>query len=194
MCRGDLAAYARGSPAALHRALGVIARSTGQFAARAVELGCAGVYFAMQSATASAFSEVEYREFGLPYDLAALSPTLGKSWFNVAHIHGADIMFDLVKDYPVQAISWHVWETPPSPAEFLRLAPGKTIVGGLQRRDITAGNKTELRRQIADMMASTGGRRLVLAPGCVIRAPFDQDCLDFVRREIDGYTLDPALQ
>ncbi len=188
MCRGDLARYVRESPEALRRALAVIARTTGEFAARAVDLGCAGVYFAMQSATTKSFTSGEYAEFGVPYDLEALAPVAARSWFNIAHIHGDDILFDLVKDYPVQGISWHVWETAPSPAEFQAIAPGKTIVGGLQRFHITDGNRQELKKQVADMMEITGGRRLVLAPGCVIRAPFDQGCLDFVRAEISKYS------
>lgn len=172
------------APEAAHAALGNIARSSGQFALRAIESGAAGVYFAMQSATTDSFTEAQYDEFGAPYDLLALSAVKGRSWFNIAHVHGENIMFDKVADYPVEAFSWHVWETAPTVAEFKKRVPEKTIVGGLQRFHITEGRTDLLARQIEDMFAETGGRRLILAPGCVIRAPFDEACLEYVRSEI----------
>lgn len=175
------------APASVHAALKNIALSTGAFAVRTIEVGAAGVYFAMQSATTDSFSGPEYDEFGVPYDLQVLDAVAGRSWFNIAHIHGENIMFDKVAGYPVQGISWHVWETEPTVSEFLKRAPGKTIVGGLQRFHITEGRKDLLAQQIRDMFAETGGRRLILAPGCVIRAPFDEECLEFVRSEIAGH-------
>ena len=97
------------------------------------------------------------------------------------HIHGDDIMFTLLKDYPVQAISWHVWETAPSVESFLESATDKSIVGGLQRFHITDNLRSELSKEIADMAEITGGKRLFLAPGCVIRAPFDMNTLKFIK-------------
>jgi uroporphyrinogen decarboxylase len=172
------------APEAVHSALAKIAKSTGEFAARTIDTGAAGVYFAMQSSTTDSFTEAQYDEFGVPYDVLTLSAIEGRSWFNIAHVHGENIMFDKVADYPVQAFSWHVWETKPTVAEFRTRAPSKTIVGGLQRFHITEGRKDLLAEQIREMFAETGGRRLILAPGCVIRAPFDEDCLEFVRTEI----------
>jgi uroporphyrinogen decarboxylase len=40
-------------------------------------------------------------------------------WFNLVHLHGTHVMFDLVADYPAQVINWHDQETPPSLAEAL---------------------------------------------------------------------------
>lgn len=37
----------------------------------------------------------------MPYDLQVLEGARD-GWFNAIHAHGDDIMFDLVKDYPVQ--------------------------------------------------------------------------------------------
>ena len=48
----------------------------------------------------------------MPYDLQVLEGARD-GWFNAIHAHGDDIMFDLVKDYPVQVFNWHVWESLP---------------------------------------------------------------------------------
>lgn len=173
------------SPTYVKNALEAIAETMGNFAQAAINRGCAGVFFATQLATKSLLSESEYNEFGVYYDRLVLNKIRKQSWFNVIHIHGNDIMFNLIKDYPVEAVSWHVWETDPTVQMFLDLAPDKCIVGGLQRFDITKARKEELADQIASMIQQTNKKRLLLAPGCVIRAPFASDVLHFIRNEIN---------
>jgi uroporphyrinogen decarboxylase len=171
-------------PDKVKTALDVITASTIRFALRALELGCAGVYFASQMSTYDSLTEAEYREFGVNYDLRVLQAIQPFSWFNVMHVHGNNIMFNAVKDYPVQGISWHVWETAPLVQEFLSSVKTTCIVGGLQRFRITNNLRTELSEEISTMAKLTGKRRLFLAPGCVIRAPFDWDTLSFIRQAI----------
>ncbi|MDU4961778.1 MAG: uroporphyrinogen decarboxylase family protein [Sporomusaceae bacterium] len=173
-------AHMRTDPELVKAGLEVIAESTLRFAQQAMELGCAGVYFASQMSCYDAVSEADYAEFGVPYDLAVLQPLQQSGWLHVMHIHGNNIMFPLLKQYPVQGISWHVGETAPTVADFLA-ATDKCIVGGLQRFHITDGKLTELAEEAADMIKITGGKRLLLAPGCVIRAPFDWQTLFYIR-------------
>jgi uroporphyrinogen decarboxylase len=177
--------HLRTHPQMVKHGLSTIAACTARFAARAVELGCAGLYLASQMSQRSQLGEKEYREFGVPFDLEVLGAVEGRSWFNVVHIHGDDIMFGLLESYPVQGISWHVWETKPTVEEFIAADGAKCIVGGLRRFMITSGNLPELTRDISEMMRITGGRRLMLAPGCVVRAPYDQETLRYLRRTID---------
>lgn len=176
--------HMKSDPDKVKAALDVIAASTIKFACRALQLGCAGVYFASQMSCYDNLTEEEYSDFGAEYDLKVLNAVQKLSWFNVMHIHGNNIMFNLLKDYPVQGISWHVWETAPSAQEFLDAKTDKCIVGGLQRFHITNGLRNELAMEVANMTKLTGGRRLILAPGCVIRAPFDWDTLLFVKEAV----------
>ena len=177
--------HLRTHPRSLKQGLSRIAACTARFAVRAIELGCAGLYFASQMSQRSLLAEEEYREFGVPYDLEVLEAVEGGSWFNVVHIHGNGIMFGLLEDYPVQGISWHVWETKPTVEEFVAADNAKCIVGGLRRSMITSGNRPELAKDVSGMMRITGGRRLMLAPGCVVRAPCDLETLRYLRRTID---------
>ena len=57
--------------------------------------GLAGIYYAVQMANYGDLSEAEYREFGEPYDRRILAAA-GDLPFNLVHLHGADVMFDLV--------------------------------------------------------------------------------------------------
>ena len=172
-------------PRRLKQGLSRIAACTARFAVRAIELGCAGLYFASQMSQRSLLAEEEYREFGVPYDLEVLEAVEGGSWFNVVHIHGDDILFGLLEGYPVQGISWHVWETRPTVEDFIAADSAKCIVGGLRRSMITSDNFPELAKDVSGMMRITGGRRLMLAPGCVVRAPYDKETLRYLRRTID---------
>jgi uroporphyrinogen decarboxylase len=178
--------HLRSDPQRVRAGLDIITASTIAFAVRAVEMGCAGLYFASQASQRGVLGEREYAAFGVPWDLRVLDAVRGGSWFNVLHAHGDDIMFDLLKDYPVHGISWHVWETGPSIGEFVAARTGKTIVGGLRRNQITQGARGEIEKDIDESLRLSGGRRLFLAPGCVIRAPYDRETLLFLRRRAAG--------
>ena len=43
-------------------------------------------------------------------------------------------------------------------------------------------HKNEIEREIYETLKQTGGRKVILSPGCVIRYPLDEDMLSFVRR------------
>jgi uroporphyrinogen decarboxylase len=130
------------------------------------ETGIAGVFLALQHATYGLLTEAEYQEFGRPFDLRILEATEGL-WLNLLHLHGKDVMFDLVADYPVQAINWHDQETPPSLGEALDRFPG-ALVGGLRQWEtMLSGTPDWVRAEAQAAIEETGGRRLVVGTGCV---------------------------
>ncbi len=162
----------RQRPAEMKAALDVITQSTVRFVEAARETGIAGIFLALQHASYDLLSEAEYREFGRPYDLRILEATQG-CWFNLLHLHGNNVMFDLAADYPVQAINWHDQETPPSLKEALGRFPG-ALVGGLRQIEtMLRGTPEQVRAEVEAARAQTGGRRLIIGTGCVtpITAP-----------------------
>jgi len=61
-------------------------------------------------------------------------------------------------------------------------------MGGLNRTDITNRNFGAIQNQIYRSFQMTGGRNLILTPGCVIRYPLDDEMLAFIgaaRNEIE---------
>jgi uroporphyrinogen decarboxylase len=89
------------------------------------------------------------------------------------HIHGENIMFDLLASYPVDMINWHDRLTAPSLAQGLTKVKG-AVVGGVEERNLlVSGSVEDVRSQVRDAIAQTGGRRLIVGPGCVagIAAP-----------------------
>jgi uroporphyrinogen decarboxylase len=162
----NLLVHLRRWPDALHAGLETITATTIRFveAARATEI--AGIFYAVQHAQYRLLSEEEYRAFGRPYDLRILEAALGL-WLNVLHLHGNDVMVDLLADYPVQVINWHYREMWPSLAEAQERFGG-AVCGGLQQWEVMVrGTPEAVRVQAADAITQTGGRRFILGTGCV---------------------------
>jgi uroporphyrinogen decarboxylase len=168
----------QGGGPAIHRALEAITQTTCELVRQATALGADGIFFASQMSNYDVMDEETYREFGAPYDIRVLESSTG--WFNALHAHGDDIMFGVLKDYPVQVFNWHVWDSLPDLKEGAGLT-GKCVMGGLRRSDITEGNRNALRSQIYRCVDALKGRGHILTPGCVIRYPLDEQMLRFVK-------------
>ncbi len=163
---GRLFSDLRQHPDALKAGLETITESTLRFIETIGETGMAGVFLALQHASYDLLTEAEYREFGRPYDLRILEATQD-FWFNLLHVHGRNIMFDPVADYPAQAINWHDQETPPSLKEATARFPG-ALVGGLRQEETMAlGTPDQVRAEVGAAIQQTGGRRLIIGTGCV---------------------------
>lgn len=184
LSRGALREHIRnGHGGLVKQALNAIAETTANLAVEAVRLGADGVFFASQLSSYDILTVAEYREYGMPYDLRVLDAARD-GWFNILHAHGDNIMFELLRDYPVAVFNWHVWETLPALDEAYALS-GKCLMGGLNRTDITDGNRNALQNQIFECQKRMGGRNHILTPGCVIRHPLDAETLAYVRRTKD---------
>lgn len=163
----------------IHKALSAITETTSNFIKKAIELGISGVFFASQMSSLNFLTEDQYREYGVPYDLKVLEAA-SKGWFNILHIHGTNIMFNLLKDYPVQAINWHVWETQPD-LKSARKITDKCLVGGIVRNKITEMNEKAVYEQIYKSLEQSKGYKHILTPGCVIRYPINYEMLLYIK-------------
>lgn len=171
-------------PGQVHAGLETITRTTVKFVAACLPLGIAGIYYAMQLASTSQLTEAEYARLGEPYDRRVLS-AVRECWFTMLHLHGSDVMFDLAARYPVQAINWHDRETRPSLKEGKARFAG-AVCGGLARwDDLLKAEPDRVREQIADAIAQTGGRRLIVASGCVAPVTAPLSNLRAVREAVE---------
>jgi len=172
-------------PDAVRRGLEVITEATCAFARETLARGCAGIFLAIQEATRSAYDERAYLAYGEPYDRRVLEAAKSAGgWFNAVHVHGDDILFDVIKDYDVDALNWHIGETPPSIAEYRGASGSRPILGGLQRGHITGRDRAGIEADIARSIQETNARGLLLAPACVIRHPVDDVTLRWTAERI----------
>jgi uroporphyrinogen decarboxylase len=165
--------HLRKSPEALEAGLRVITDVTIALAEDALKAGAHGFFFATQLATTDVLTEQEYRRFGMRFDLEFFGSVQKKTRINMLHIHGENIMFDLLAGYPAEMLNWHDRLTAPPLKGALGSFKG-ALVGGVEERELLAtGSEAAVRAQVRDAVAQTGGRRLVVGPGCVaaIAAP-----------------------
>jgi uroporphyrinogen decarboxylase len=164
----------RSHPDAVHRALRALAETTARFAVASLRAGADAIFFATQMATAKRVTRDEFVVFGKQYDLQLLEAIrAAKPDFIFCHVHGLDIYFDEVMNYPVDVLNWHDRLTAPSlkeAREILRTANNrKTIAGGIDEWNVLAKkSREEALAQARDAMVQAGERGFILAAGCVI--------------------------
>ena len=169
----------------LRQALGPITQTVSDFVQACLEAGADGIFYATQSATTAMFTEDEFREFGMENDLRVLESIKGKAKLVVLHIHGMDVMFDLLAGYPVDVINWHDRRTPPGLREALtRCTQG--LAGGINERDtLPKATAERVDAEVADAIAQTSGRRLIVAPGCVMPVTTPEEIITATRCAVE---------
>lgn len=153
-------------PDAVKAGLAVLTESILRFIEALKTTGAAGIFLAVQHASYDLLTEEEYRTIGKPLDLQILAATEGM-WFNLVHLHGSHVMFDLLADYPAQVINWHDLETPPSLSEALSRTK-MALCGGLRQWEtMVYGTPEAVRAEALQAIAATKGHRFILGTGCV---------------------------
>ena len=185
-------------PEAVHHALQVITETTKGFVKANIEAGVSGFFFANQCATYDFMTDTEYAEFVKPYDLQVINAFKGKTWFNVCHIHGKNIMFDTVAKYPLEVLNWHDRQTGPTLAEA-REKTGKVFLGGLREGPEIVGSHLvydsvmakdgasaeSIKAHIREAIAMVNGKGLIIGPGCVADPRSPEACLKAVREAVE---------
>lgn len=158
------------NPDALRAALDVIVETFAAYAQATLEAGASGIFFATTGwASADALTEEQYRRFGREYDVRVIQAFAGKAPLNVLHNCGEHIYFDLLSDYPVEAISWAA-TLPGNPS----LAEGKertirAVMGGVnEKTTLPNGTPEQVDEEVRQAIKETDGRRVLIAPGCSI--------------------------
>lgn len=157
--------YLREEPEALHGGLTRITEVTQRFTVETLSAGADGIFYATQCATAAYMKEEEYEEFGRPYDLQVLDAA-ALAELRLLHLHGREVMFDLLTDYPVDAINWHDRQTPPTLAEARARYSG-CLAGGLDQETLAGGAPEAVADQVRNAITQTHRERLVVTAGCV---------------------------
>lgn len=165
-------------PEAVHSALKAITQTTIDFVKANIEVGVSGFFFATQCATYDFLDDKMFAEFCKPYDYQVINAYKDITYFNVMHIHGSNIMFDTVLDYPVTCINWHDRHTDPD-MKTARQKTSKTFLGGILEVPVIIKGALEyhsilqrstpeqIKTHVKEAIDMVGGRGLIVGPGCV---------------------------
>ncbi|GGL51746.1 uroporphyrinogen decarboxylase family protein [Sporolactobacillus putidus] len=184
----------RENPAIIKQALDIITETTINFVKANIEAGVSGFFFATKSATRDLFTETEYKEFGVPYDLKVIHSYNKQTFFNIAHIHGPNNLFHLIAAYPVNCLNWHDRWVSPSLAEARKITD-KCLLGGIRevpyfdehnriiRKSLLVdGSVNEVENHVREAIREVDGKGLILGPGCVADQEASEKNIYAVRR------------
>lgn len=160
----------RRQPEVVLPALEKVAAALIDFSRRSIEAGAAGVFYAISGyAGKDVMPESVYRELVLPLDRKVVEAMPSSAWFNVLHLCGSKLNFELSRELPVHAVSWSIHnQGNPSLGEGQKIA-GRAVMGGLgQRSTLIYGPTTRIEQEARHAIAETGGRGLLIAPGCSV--------------------------
>lgn len=137
------------------------------FSNSCLKAGADGIFYFTQLATYDLLTKQEYDNFGKTYDNYVLS-NLYQNALLIFHIHGLNIMFDLLKDYSVHIFNWHDRLTKPSLCEAKKIFNG-ALLGGIDEDNVLMkGSVDDVKRQVRDAIKQTNGKGLIIGPGCVL--------------------------
>lgn len=178
--------HLRAFPEAVQQGLQTITASAERFIHAAARAGVDGVFYAVQHAQARLLTRDEFAVFGRAFDLRVLRAT-GDLWCNVLHLHGRNVYFDDILDYPVQIVNWHDRETAPS-LEQARPKWVGTLCGGLALGTLVAGNANDVVREAQEAISVTGGTGFILSTGCVVPMVTPPNQITAARNSVDPPT------
>lgn len=181
----------RRAPEMVERGLATITEVTIRFAREAIASGAHGVFFATQLASHRLLTQDEYARFGRPYDLQVLESVADQARLNMLHVHGMDVMFDVLARYPAGMMNWHDRLTDPGLGEAARGFPG-LLVGGLEENDTLLGPVQGIERQVHEALQQVPDGRLVLAPGCVMRIDTPDESIKAVFTAAESFRCSTA--
>ena len=140
------------------------------FGLACLEAGADGFFFATQLASPEVLPEETYRRLGVPYDLRVLDSLDDNegAWLTVLHLHGSRPLFNLANEYSVDAVNWHDRETEPMLGDAMSLTQRGLAAGIARSGPIALGDVESTVTEVRNAIDQTGGRRLIVAPGCVV--------------------------
>jgi uroporphyrinogen decarboxylase len=156
-------------PDLMATALETIGAMLADFVRRSLAAGADGIFYGIGGAASSAaLARSEYEKLLLPHDLALLE-AIPPGTLVIVHLCGAELHFDLARESRADAISWATAERGnPSLAEGRELC-GLAVVGGVAEVSaLVDGSPSDVRRAVRTAIDETGGRGVVVAPGCSV--------------------------
>ncbi len=154
-------------PQALHDALDRVADNLIAYAQKALSIGASGIFMSVPAAKEIVSREV-FLTFVKPYATKVFKAVSGLGPMNTAHIHGDDLYFDDVLDFPVDVFSW--WDRGPhGPSlEHVQQRIGGCVMGGIDQTLLTRRSPAFLKAHVREGVGLGGDRRFFLANGCSI--------------------------
>ena len=160
----------RERPEVVTSALNAIGETVLRFNELALGEGIGGIFYSIQTASASILDEETYARFGEPWDRRVLEALQPRSSLTVVHCHGDRLAFERLARLPGHVWNWDDRVAGPTLAAGAAQVSG-AVCGGLdQWRTLRDAGPDAAVGEAEDAVAQVDGRGLIVAPGCVLMA------------------------
>ena len=184
LCGKKLMEHYRANPEGVMQALRAIAVSLSDYADAWVDEGGDGIYYALDGAQTTTMTQDEYREIFMPLDKIVLNRAMEKGAFNVLHIHGENIMFDMLHDLPSHVLEWSDRLTRPTLSEGRGIHQG-CIAGGINEMEIKDKTPDEVVDEARSAIAEAGSVGFILTCGCAVPTDTPEENLFAIRQAVE---------
>jgi uroporphyrinogen decarboxylase len=177
----------------LRSALDRIADGLADFTRRSVSAGAAGIFYAISGYASDEMWPIsEYERLALDADLRVIDGLPERSWFNVLHLCGPSVHFDLAGRISSHAVSWSVHEPGNPSLREGRDRAGKAAMGGVDHvHTLAEGSPGSVRREVVDTISGTGGTGVLIAPGCSVPVTVPDENLEAMMDAARGRPASP---
>jgi len=162
----NLLLHMRKYPDALKTGLETITESSLDYLSILRNMKLDGIFFAVQHAQYSLVTEYEFSEFSKSYDLRILDACRDFA-FRLLHIHGKNVMFNQVIDYPVNLINWHDRESEFSLNSGKQLS-NSAVCGGIGLDTITFSAPAQVISEVIEAWEDSDHTGICMGTGCVM--------------------------
>jgi uroporphyrinogen decarboxylase len=176
----------RDHPKPMTKALALIAETLIDFARRSIEAGAAGIFYAISGyASDDVMTQQEYTDSLLDFDHQILDTLPHQSWFNVIHLCGSHIHFNLAKELPANATSWSIHDKGnPSLKSGLEKS-SRAVMGGIdQRVTLLKGTQDEVLVEVTSAGATAEGKGILISPGCSVPPEIPKENLHWISKSM----------
>lgn len=183
MSGNSMVTHMRKDPDTFKKGLDIISDTTQKLVEEIINIGADGIFLASQLCSYDKMSIEEYEIYGRPYDLRILELAKEKMWFNIMHIHANEPMFEMLSEYPVEALNWHDRLVKDYPLKVGRdICKDKILIGGVDEFGIlNDASDEELKSHLKDAIDQVEDGKFILGPGCCVPLYVNEDRLELAK-------------
>jgi uroporphyrinogen decarboxylase len=150
---------------ALLEALDIVADNLIAYCKKSLAIGTAGIFMSVAAAD-ELISRENFLKFVKPPAMKVFKAIFGLAKMNTAHIHGDNLYFDDVLDFPVHIFNW--WDRGPNgpSLEWVKKRIPGCVMGGINQKIVARTTREFLKNHVREAIALGGKTRFFLANGC----------------------------
>jgi uroporphyrinogen decarboxylase len=152
-------------PDGLLEALDIVADNLIDYCKKSLSIGTAGIFMSLPAAS-EIISRENFLRFVKPPAMKVFEAISSLGKMNTAHIHGQDLYFEDVLDFPVDVFSW--WDqSPKGPSlKWVKERIKGCVMGGINQKIVARTTREFLRNHVREAIELGGKTRFFLANGC----------------------------